>query len=122
MAWDFDGNILSFERRLDGFVESVTMSDSNGEVRIIKADCPNTFLRTLAELWAKYNPLKYIIAYNTKTQKTYSVFNPGWQKSKNGVIKGKMVNSRGIAMLDEMEIPEAEERVWIVVDFIRPED
>lgn len=122
MKWDYQGDITDFKRREDGLIESVTLSNSDGEAELMEIDCPKTFLRSLPELWDKYKPLKYIIAYSVKNQRTYSVFNPGWQKYKNGVIKGKMVNSRGAAMPGEMEVPDAEERVWIVVDFIRPEE
>jgi hypothetical protein len=121
MNWDVCGEIQSFSRRDDGFVKSIMLADENGEASQIKLDNPKNFLRSLPELWDRYKPLKYIICYNVKTQRTWSVFNPGWQKYKNGVIKGKMVNSKGRAMPGETEIQDAEEALWLVTDFVKPE-
>ena len=121
MKWDYNGEISDFQRRGDGLIESVTLSTADGEAEFVRMDCPKTFLRSLMDLWNKYRPLKFIIAYNTMDQRTYSVFNPGWQKAVKGVVKGKFVNARGFAMRGETEIPQPEEPVWIAVDVVKPE-
>ena len=113
--------ITDTKSRLDGFVTEIVGKDINGNPIVVDANPPKTALRTLGQLWDRYRPLKTLRCYNVKTERIFQVFNPDWQKRTTGVIKGKMVNIVGKVFPGEVEIYGAEEPVWVVVWFARPE-
>lgn len=112
--------ILSVERNDEGFITSIRGSTEDGEVRDIKVDIPPTSLRTLSQLWDKYKPLRYLYCFNVKTKRRFRVFNPAWQKRTTGVVKGNIIY-RDTVKREEFEIYCADDPVWIVTYFIRPD-
>lgn len=122
MEWGYDGEISACSMREDGFVESITIVNSYGEATVIDLECPKTFLRSLIELWKRYSPLKRLVAFNAKTKEIFSVFNPIWQKTNKGQIKGRRRSPRGYyAKGPEEIVPNAEEPIWFVVDTVKTE-
>ena len=119
MNWDIRGEVQSFKKRTDGFVESIVLADDNGEASVIKVDNPKTFLRSILALWERYKPLKYIVCYDVDNDILWRIFNPEWQKRKNGIIKGKKISITGEAYGTEDPIENAEDPVWIVTGFIK---
>ncbi|MBO4540574.1 MAG: hypothetical protein J5736_01170 [Bacilli bacterium] len=113
--------VIDLKHRLDGFVTEVVGTNANGEVVRIDAKPPRTPLRTLEQLWERYKPLKIMRCYNVKTQRFFQVFNPAWQKRTAGIVKGKMVNIYGKVFAGEVEIFGADDPVWIMSWFARPE-
>lgn len=111
-------SIVSVERNTEGFINLIRGSTEDGEIIDVKVEVPPTSLRTMAQLWDKYQPLRYLYCFNTKTKRLFRVFNPAWQKRKTGVVKGKLIRGRRFEK-DEIEIYGADNPVWIVTYFVR---
>lgn len=118
MNWDIRGDVQSFTKRGDGLVESIIIADENGEASIIKLDNPKSCLRSVMALWERYKPLKHIICYDTTSDTLWKIFNPGWQKRTNGIIKGRQIDIMGRVYREE-PIDNTEDPIWIVTDFIK---
>ena len=108
------------ERNNEGFVNLIRGSTDNGEVEEIKVETPPTSLRTLSQLWDKYKPLRYLYCFNVKSKRRFRVFNPEWQKRTKGIIKGNIIY-RDKVEKEEIEVYGADNPVWIVTYFIRPD-
>ena len=119
MNWNIRGEVQSFTKRTDGFVESIILADENGEVNVVKLDNPKTYLRSTIELWERYKPVKHLICYDVKHNELFKIFNPAWQKNKYGVIKAAEVSYKGRPIGGEEPIDYAEDPVWIVVDYTK---
>ena len=126
MDWEGCEEITKTNRRFDGLIDLIEYSSDTGMNRSVKLDCPNTFLRTLPQLWENYKKThpRYLVAYNTCRKQTYWVPKP---KLISGFLKwseGWRCDPNILRILSgsRTTIPDIDQPVWLVVAINRFSD
>lgn len=105
-------NIKKVYRNEEGRVIKVTIIDGDTRNRIEYPEIEN-IAKTLDELWNEYN-CQVMRCVNIKTGDEVQAFNPGWQRYKNGFVKGKIKKPGGDYSKTEFTIYNDDKPIWVM--------